>query len=69
MLRVKGRGGVMVARHGCWGMGRSEPMVGGRDARRVGGSVVGGTTGQGAPAGQDERMGAGRIEADGADCE
>ena len=55
--RVRGRGRVMVAWHGHWGMGRGEPVAGGRDAHRAraGGR---GYDGRGAPTGQGERMGA-----------
>jgi hypothetical protein len=60
--RVRRRGRVMVARHGCQGMGSGEPVVGGRGARHAG---DGGRGHDGAGA----RMVASRNEADGADCE
>jgi len=60
--RVRERGRVMVAPHGCRGLGHGEPVAGGCGTRCV----------RGWRSGHDEvgcACGAGRIEEDGTDCE
>jgi len=65
---------VMVARHRCRGMGRGEPVIGRCDVHRAGGQRWGHDQAGCAYRaervdGPGARMGTGRIEADGADCE